>query len=341
MCELRILKSDYIRTADIASFEEDLLYLYHPQAEDTGLISNNKIFFNPPDSNMPNVAVVTDIVNGFNTHVTWLFTEVADQNIGENPFGFTGNVPADGVCSPNLTMQEGEGGNFVYDSQVGGIGQLLLDLDNNGSFNDPIDRIIESEAVLGQGNSIFWDGRDGLGNVIPANPNFQFNFDLSVDDVENNLGGVAFTRLNGVNSPSNIFFYDHSQIPLQEVSGGGTPGNALPTTELFTYGDALGNNQLLDFYSFVDANNFGSGAIAIAVETDCSAAAVALIDSDGDGIDDEDDLDDDNDGLSDIAEGSGDTDGDGIPDSLDLDSDNDGIFDVIEAGHGQVDLILA
>ena len=339
-------RSDYIRTADIASFEEDLLYLYHPQAEDTGLISNNKIFFNPPDSNMPNVAVVTDIVNGFNTHVTWLFTEVADQNIGENPFGFTGNVPADGVCSPNLTMQEGEGGNFVYDSQVGGIGQLLLDLDNNGSFNDPIDRIIESEAVLGQGNNIFWDGRDGLGNIIPANPNFQFNFDLSVrggeihvlmDDVENNLGGVAFTRLNGVNSPSNIFFYDHSQIPLLEVSGGGTPGNALPTSELFTYGNALGDNQLLDFYSFVDANNFGSGAIAIAVETDCSAAAVALIDTDGDGIDDEDDLDDDNDGISDIVEGSGDTDGDGVPDALDLDSDNDGIFDVIEAGHGQVD----
>jgi len=341
-------RADYERSADISTWEEGLNYLYHPQAEDFGLLSNNKIFFNPPDSNMPNTATVTDIVNGNNTHTTWLFTEVASQNIGENPFGFTGDVPEDGTCDPDLTMQEGEGGSFVYTSQVGGVGQLRLDLDNNGSFDDPIDRVIESEAVLGEGNTIFWDGRDGLGNVIPANPNFEFNFDLRVrggeihilmDDVENNLGGVEFTRLNGVNSPSNIYFYDHSQIPLGDISGGGTVGNALPTTELYTYGNGLGNDQLLDFYTFVDANNFGSGAIAIAVETDCSAP---IMDNDGDGIADEDDLDDDNDGISDAVEiatasNNGDTDNDGVPDFLDLDSDNDGIFDVIEAGHGQVD----
>ena len=347
-------RADYIRSADIASWDPALNYLYHPQAEDSGFLSNNKIFFNTPDSNMPNTATVTDIINGFNTHTTWLFTEVADDNIGENPFNFSGNVPAGGTCEANLTMQEGEGGNFVYASQVAGVGQLKLDLNNNGSFDDPIDRIIESEAILGQGNSIFWDGLDGLGNVIPANPSFQFNYDLAVrggevhilmDDVENNIGGVIFTRLNGVNSPSNAYFYDHSQIELAEVSGGGTAGNALSTTDVFTYGNGLGNDVLLDFYTFIDASNFGSGAIAIAVEADCSAPVTPtapLADNDGDGIDDSIDLDDDNDGISDAAElaaasNNGDTDGDGVPDVFDLDSDNDGISDLVEASHGQAD----
>ncbi len=344
-------RADYTRSADISSWDAASNYLYHPQAEDSGLLWNNKIFFNVPDSNMPNTATVTDIINGNNTHTTWLFTEVADQNIGQNPFGFSGNVPAGGICEPNLTMQEGEGGNFVYASQVAGVGQLKLDLNNNGSFDDPIDRIIESEAVLGEGNSIFWDGVDGLGNIIPANPNFQFNYDLTVrggevhilmDDVENNIGGVVFTRLNGVNSPSNVYFYDHSQIPLGDVSGGGTAGNALPTTDVYTYGNTLGNDKLLDFFTFVDASNFGSGAIAIAVETDCSAPVAPVADNDGDGIPDEDDIDDDNDGISDAAEiaastNNGDTDGDGVPDVFDLDSDNDGITDLVEASHGQAD----
>jgi len=59
-------------------------------------------------------------------------------------------------------------------------------------------------------------------------------------------------------------------------------------------------------------------------------------DADGDSIVNGDDLDDDNDGILDIAEGTGDTDGDGIPDRADLDSDNDSISDLVESGNSNI-----
>ena len=88
----------------------------------------------------------------------------------------------------------------------------------------------------------------------------------------------------------------------------------------------LDNNNIADhFESGPDMNNNGTPD---GCDTD---------DNDGDGIPDVIDADDDNDGISDIAEGSGDTDNDGTPDYLDLDSDNDGIFDVNESGYGAND----
>ena len=346
--------ANFTRSGDPSSWETGMNYLYDPQAEDAGLLWNNKVFFNTPDSNMPGQATVSDIrlnEGTLNTHTTWLLAEVPMANEGQNPFGFSGNVPQGGVCEANLTMEEGEGGNFVFSSQIPGLAQLRLDLNNNGSFDDPVDRFIESEAVLGGSNDIFWDGLDGLGNVIAANPNFQFNYDLRVrggevhilmEDVENNLGGVVINRLNGLNSPDDNFFYDHSNVG-GPVSGGGTPGNALPDNDPYTYSGNAGNMILLDSWAFVEASNFGSGTLNIQVIGDCSSAPAPIMDNDGDGIPDDVDLDDDNDGISDIEElavalNNGDTDGDGVPDIFDLDSDNDGILDLVEAGHTQLDL---
>ena len=343
-------QANYTRSADPSSWIATDNYLYHPQAEDNGLLWNNKIFFNIPDANMPAEATVTDVINGNNTHTTWLYNAVADDNVGENTFGFNGINPEGGMEAAR--MQVGEGGNFAYASQVGGIATLQLDLNNNGSFDDAIDRVIAAEAVLGDNNAIFWDGIDGEGNAIPANPNFEFTYDLTVrggevhllmDDVENNLGGVTFTRINGVNSPAADFFYDHSQVG-GAVSGGGTAGNALSTTTPFTYENNFGNARLLDSWAFVEANNFGAGAIAIAIVQDLNAVELSGIDTDGDGVDDDIDLDDDNDGILDVDEirearagTNGDSDQDGVLDRFDLDSDNDGIKDVIESDNPDPD----
>ena len=334
-------RANYTRSTDPSSWTAANNYLYHPQAEDMGLLWNNKIFFNIPDVSMPAQATVTDVINGNNTHVTWLSNAVSADNVGQNSFGFNGDNPTGGTAA--AMMQVGEGGNFVYASQVGGIGKLQLDLNNNGSFDDAVDRVIEAEAVLGDNNAIFWDGIDGGGNAVPANPNFEFTYDLTVrggevhilmDDVENNLGGVTFTRINGVNSPADEFFYDHSQVG-GAVSGSGMDGNALPTSIPFTYENNFGNQKLLDYWAFVEAKNFGSGAIAIAVVQDLNAVELSGIDTDGDGVDDAIDLDDDNDGILDadeirVAVNGGDSDQDGVPDHFDLDSDNDGLKDAIE-----------
>jgi hypothetical protein len=71
-----------------------------------------------------------------------------------------------------------------------------------------------------------------------------------------------------------------------------------------------------------------------------------VLDTDGDGVVDSIDTDDDGDGVSDVAEGSGeiDTDGDGVVDSIDSDSDNDGRPDRTEGtadsdGDGLADAI--
>ncbi|MFK7982029.1 MAG: gliding motility-associated C-terminal domain-containing protein, partial [Saprospiraceae bacterium] len=209
-------------------------------------------------------------------------------------------------------------------------------------------------------DSILWDGRDGTGAVIPANPNFAFAYDLMVRggeihvllaDIENNVGGVTFTRMNGPGSPDGNFYYDHSGIS-GAVSGGATAGNALPTTTAFTYDNGFGNRNMLDQWAFIETNNFGNGTLAINIEADCNPPTG---DHDNDGITDVVDIDDDNDGVPDLLEfchpdegwaclpggldPSGDEDGDGVQNYQDAndaavnsgctDANADGICDQI------------
>jgi gliding motility-associated-like protein len=232
-------------------------------------------------------------------------------------------------------------------------------LNNNGSYADSVDVILTKDVVIGA-DSILWNGQNGQGVNIPANPNFNFSYELKIRggevhllmlDVENNVGGVTFTRINGVDSPDSTFYYDHSNIG-GGVSGGGTAGNPLPTTEAFVYSNGFGNNRLLDQWAFIETSNFGTGTLAIIIEKECSSD-----DNDNDGIIDIVDIDDDNDGVPDLLEychpdegwaclpngldPSGDEDNDGIQNYLDAndaavnnactDDNNDGICDQILA----------
>lgn len=348
------------RSANPDSWTAGGTFLYEPQAEDFGPISNNKIFFSQPDPNLPTSALVTDInPNRQNTHTTWLLNQVPAEQPGDRPFTFRGILPANGICEGDLVAEEGIGGHFVFESRLEGQATLLLDLDNNGSFNDPVDRILTQNVGFGA-DSIRWDGVDGTGAVIPANPNFNFNYNLTVRggeihlllaDIENNIGGVNFTRINGPDSPDRDFYYDHSGIG-GGVSGGGTAGNALPTTTPFSYENDFGNRNMLDQWAFIEANNFGSGTLAINIEDDCNPPTG---DHDNDGIPDLVDIDDDNDGVPDLLEfchpdegfaclpggldPSGDEDGDGVQNYQDAndpavnsgctDANSDGICDQI------------
>ena len=327
----------YIRNADPSSWAEGNSYLYEPQAEDSGPLINNKIFFNVPDSNMPNSATVTDIFRN-NTHTTWLFNEVPTQMASANLFTFRGALLPGSPCTADLTMEQGTGGFFVFDTDLAGQARLYLDLDNNGSFEDPVDVLLEKNVLFGR-DSIFWDGRDGTETVIPANPSFNFNYKLVIRggeihilmlDVENNMDGITFTRLNGADSPDNTFYYDHSNVG-GGVSGGGTPGNPLPTTDPFTYADRFGNDLLLDSWAFIETDNFGSGTLAITIEEDCKPP---FTDNDNDGINDIDDIDDDNDGVPDLLEFCHPDEGWAcLPNGLDpsRDEDGDGILNYQDA----------
>ena len=347
-----------IRSSDPSTWVAPNIYLYDPQAEDFGPISNNKIFFNSPDPNMPTAATVTDLNIG-NIHTTWLLNEVPTVESSSQPFTFRGVLPNNSPCDGELVAEEGAGGFFVFDTELPGVAVLRIDVNGNNSFEDAVDLSLTKSVNIGL-DSIFWDGTDGSGTVIPANPNFQFNFDLNIRggemhlllaDVENNLGGVTYTRTNGPGSPDPNFFYDNSGIG-GAVSGGGTAGNPLPTTDPFTYGNGFGNEQMLDQWAFIETNNFGTGTLAINIESDCNPG-----DHDNDGIPDIVDIDDDNDGVPDLLEfchpdegfaclpngldPSGDEDSDGIANFEDADDSavNNGCTDA--DGNGVCDRILA
>ena len=347
---------DYKRSADPSTWAAGGKYLYHPQAEDTEMTINNKVFFNPPDPNMPTQALVTDVVRN-NTHTTWLYQELMEVNPVFEDVYFKGNVPVNGLCSEDLSAQEGLGGTFSFKININGTAKIALDLNDNGRFDDSIDRTFFQRVTIGM-NEVFWDGKDGEGTVVSANPNFRLNYKISARggevhilmlDIENNYEGIVFTRLNGVDSPSNEYYYDHSPIG-GSVSGGGTPGAPEVSTVPYIYSSLFGNNKLLDYWTYVEFNNFENGGLTLNIVEDCSRP---IVDSDGDGIADFQDLDDDNDGIADISEycnpeggwqclpgfvdPSGDNDNDFIPNYLDssdplvnnhcVDSNEDGICD--------------
>lgn len=353
-------QSDYNRSGSTNEWTVGNKYLYEPQAEDEGSLINNKIFFNPPDPTMPATAMVTDMLT-FNTHTTWLYNELVEVNPEFENVAFAGIKSSQTVCEEAFTAEVGMGGLINFNVNTSGTAIISLDLNNNGNFNDPVDKKYVQRVEAGE-NSIQWDGRDGEGTVLGAQLNFQINYKLEIRageihimmlDVENNPGGVAFTRLNGLESPSKEFYYDHSTIG-GAVSGGGTAGNALPTSEPFTYSQRFGNNRLLDYWSFIEYASSENGGFTIDIISDCSQP---ILDFDGDGIPDFMDIDDDNDGIADFSEycnpegdfvclpggvdPSKDADNDNIPNYLDssdpavnnncVDANEDGICDQLSA----------
>jgi len=80
-------ENDFIRSADMSTWEPNQIYLYEPQAEDAGGIINNKIFFNLPDEDMPATALTTDVWRS-NTHTTWLFANPDDAEVTFEGFRF-------------------------------------------------------------------------------------------------------------------------------------------------------------------------------------------------------------------------------------------------------------
>jgi gliding motility-associated-like protein len=254
-------ESAFTRSNDPASWAPGSLYLYEPQAQDNGSLINNKLFFNIPDNTMPSTARVTDIFRN-NPHETWLMNEL--QILFLVDFTFVGLDTLNGACG-SWTMQEGQGGWFVVKTNLPGQVRLELDLDKNGTFGDPADRIlnaiIEPDTTNPIVDSIYWDGKNGLGNFIQLDPSFELTYrglvrfgelHIAMTDVENNPGGVTFTWMNAPTGyPDSIFYYDHSDIQGL-VSGGGSPGNAQPTSTPFPYQNNFGNDKYIDQWFFIE-----------------------------------------------------------------------------------------
>ncbi len=344
----------YTRTAKVNDMVGNGYYYYEPQARDTLIFVNNKVFINPPSADLPNKANVSDIFRN-DPHQTWLLNPVPNATASLSKFELNS---VNTNCGKGV-VELAKGANFIFSSNVAGTGTLSLDLNNDGDFDDIEDRVIV--ALINQGtNKIFWDGKKGDGNFVQTAKDFSFNYKFSLrsgeihvmfDDVENNPGGTRITRLNGLNAPTNIIYYDHSAFG-GTVSGGGTPGKALPTSNLFQYTGNSGNEKLQDTWSYVDYNINVLQNITVEIDLNCD-------DHDNDDAPDAADIDDDNDGVTDKdefcnptkgfaclpsgADPSADDDSDYIPNYLDAinnvtnvvsgctDANNDGKCDAILA----------
>ncbi len=301
-------RSMIVKSDDPATWTSGSYYLYEPQAEDygNGLIINNKIFFNYPNDDMPSTAKNTDVFRE-NTHETWLKINPLITTLDINDVQLLSANNSAPPC-PQGILEVGSGAIFNFNSNLSGTAILKLDINKDGDFEDSIDRILYQQIQIGN-NNVFWETKDGEGHDLPTDINIAIDYEITMrggeshvllTDVENNQGGVSFYLENsGQNNNNDLFFYDHTPISAP-VSGGGWPGNAMPTNVPFTYQNGFGNNNILDYWAFYEYDGKAIGTIKFLITDDCNSDPGP--DRDGDGIPDSIDIDDDNDGVADKSE---------------------------------------
>jgi gliding motility-associated-like protein len=229
-----------------------------PRVPDTQTDITHKIFFNPPAGDLPTSANSPD-------GITWLLSTPVAASVTD--IAFTG---AEGT--PNKAGTSPLGGDFTFTASGGGTYTILIDVNKNGSYNDPIDLKLTGSVSNGP-NSVYWNGLDGQGNKVPADTVNGYRSSITVNttagevhfpfiDVERNVNGVVLNRLNGINAPDYIVYWNDSPItilgtpsnPIKNLTGISSLTNGhkwgTPTTDPSNDQD-FGNNKGLDTWAFI------------------------------------------------------------------------------------------
>lgn len=235
-----------------------------PRADDTQSDITHKIFFNPPSADLPASAKTPQ-------STTWLLNTPVAPAISNVNFTGREGTPGRGGTNPL-------GGKFNFTASGGGTYVILIDVNKNGSYNDPVDKKLTGAVTTGT-NAVYWDGLDGLGNKVPADTNgYKASVTVATTagevhfpffDVERNVNGIILTRLNGLNSPDNVVYWNDSPITVV-----GTPPN--PVTNLSGIGsiinghrwgtatgdpnnqDDFGNNKGIDTWAYINSEPVNS-----------------------------------------------------------------------------------
>lgn len=172
----------------------------------------------------------------------------------------------------------GAEGTFTYSitDRFSGSYELQIDTDGNGSYDDPVDRVITLGADGSGTYSYDFDGLDGQGNPIgdclAMNARVFFptvgEIHILQYDVEGRDGGIEVTALNGDNAGNQTIYWDDSNLANDRVnttpqvdgtagvnSAGGVHGWALA-------GNSWGNNRIIDDWTYSPIN-LGTGEIQI------------------------------------------------------------------------------
>lgn len=174
-------------------------------------------------------------------------------------------------------------GELVYslDPNFAGNYTLQIDVNNNGSFNDAVDRSVSAAAPGGAGNAgiaTHFDGLDGLGQPVPLTQAMQARIYIGkigevhvvLADTEQLGGGITMERLTGPSAPEYTIYWDDTQIPqsnnfifkpenLPLIADGtagvdssdGVHGWWADQTNTTTVGmTSYGNQNLMDFWTY-------------------------------------------------------------------------------------------
>ena len=140
--------------------------------------------------------------------------------------------PSSTNATRNLTFKglTGCGNNYCFNMTIDGnaLTELRLDLNNNGSYLDPVDRIIEQQVTTGD-NCIFWDGKDGLGHTVDSNLTFRMYLytkvgltHLPVYDAENHPNGYLARLVRPLGIGDMVMYFDNTPLSAQGNMPAGT-----------------------------------------------------------------------------------------------------------------------
>ena len=169
----------------------------------------NKIFFAAFDPGLPASAVRFNVQAGSGQIVEPLIHDPIVPTLSN--VTFIRPTSCTSVSTINFTVTNFTGNGIIY-----------IDVNNNGSYNDPIDRIDTVLFVNGV-NSVPFDGLDGLGNPIPSWQAITVKVSIEkigethfvMSDIEI-FGGIRVTRLNGPGAPDNTLYWNDTNLPVDD-----------------------------------------------------------------------------------------------------------------------------
>ena len=193
---------------------------HNPSTPDTADDVTFKLFFNPPNTDLP----LTDQPSP--SGPTWL------ANVPP-PIPFAADLSFETrAAQPNNNGSPLEG-EFVFNTNAADINYLVtIDLDNNPTFGSGGDVVLTGQTQAGE-NRIDWDLLDEDGNPVPLGSTLRARVSLIVGDVHvpildpENSNGLIIERLdkNTLAPESSTVFYDDSE--LAPTGGPPTPIRAL------------------------------------------------------------------------------------------------------------------
>ncbi|UUC43865.1 DUF7507 domain-containing protein [Flavobacterium cerinum] len=234
--------------------------IHDPRSQDSGSNVTHKIFYSKPAVDLPSSASISG-------GTTWLKNAVLTPTAS--------NITYTGVeGTPDLS---GNKGAYIgFDSNLAGTYRIEI----IGGFPT---RVINGNCIVGT-NTVYWDGRDGSGNILPAGTNigeirvqlFGAEVHFPFIDMEINPGGIIIEQLDNsynVYSPTkDLVYWDdtdvtggmatHRSNPLASGNAGISSNTNGHKWGLYTSGSSgsgnsgtgsssFGNEKSMDTWSFV------------------------------------------------------------------------------------------